>query len=104
MTTWLERNWMDGIEELFWLPLTTFGYRHIDDVPAYYVVKYINIVPSPGGLVWFQDLLTAMADSLDGDVYLLSNITKVTYGSKFNEVQLFGGQKVESQCCLPFSE
>jgi hypothetical protein len=40
---WLERNRLTQLERLFELPVTTFGYGSLDEIPAPYVLKYMGL-------------------------------------------------------------
>ena len=40
---WLERNGLTELSRLFELPVTTFGYGSLDEIPAPYVLKYMEL-------------------------------------------------------------
>jgi monoamine oxidase len=40
---WLERNGLSELSRLFGLPVTTFGYGSLDEIPAPYVLKYMEL-------------------------------------------------------------
>ncbi len=40
--TWLQEKGMENLENLLSIPVTCFGYGHLDEIPALYVLKYLN--------------------------------------------------------------
>ena len=91
---WLNRHFVPAFNDVFWIVLTTYGYGHAKDVPAVYGLKYISsatlvaIAIGKWRLYPFQKLLQRMADSLQGTVYLNTDITGVEYGSESNTLTL----------------
>lgn len=108
---WLvSKNLMD-LYGLFWFFCSTFGYGHPKDVPALYALKYLDVnsfidlanIGDPNfGMRYleFQKLLEEMVGSLNGHVFLNTEITNVAYASKFNIVkyQVDGGSEESMKC------
>jgi len=108
---WLNTNGLMDLYGLIWFFCTTFGYGHPKDVPALYALKYLDVgtfidlanisVPGFGmKFIEFQKLLEAMVGSLNGYVFLNTEITSVAYASKFNIVkyQVDGGSEESMKC------
>lgn len=81
--------------------MSDFGYGSPEEVPAIYALSYLPVLTMIGGLLFlleeekstldlylFQELLQKMADSLSGDIYLNSEITKVDYEALGNRSEI----------------
>jgi hypothetical protein len=87
---WFKRRKITSMMDITWTAFTAFGYGLFKSIPAIYYLKYMFmdariIVERKQTALFFQDLLRAMANSLNGAIYLNTTINSVEYAGAGDE-------------------